>query len=168
MKSFTYTATAALAASVVNAAPATGTKSVARDTSSGTSSDVMDGNQVAVFWGQSTEELSDVCDNDNFDIIILAFLTSLLPPKLNLGKDTGSASTAQAAKDGWDLFDATVAGSNGKSVAGQIQGCQSAGKKVMISFGGTESVSNATFASSDDAKQAADYLWYVINLRDKN
>lgn len=167
MRAFTYTAVTALISSLAKAAPAPGAKSVtsrdhavaARDSDD----DFLEGNNnVAVFWGQSTQDLSDVCANDNFDIVILAFVTSLIPPKLNLGKDTGSASTAQAAKDGWGLFDATVAGASENSVAEQIQDCQGAGKKVMISFGGTESVSNATFSSSDDAEQAADYLWQVL------
>lgn len=164
MKTFTHSLAVALFAGIVNAVPAPKAMSVTPH-SSRDSDGVIEGNKVAVFWGQSTEELSDVCTNDNFDIIIMAFVTSLLPPKLNLGKDTGSASTAQAVKDGWGLFDGTVAGANGKSVAEQIQACQSAGKKVMISFGGTESVSNATFSSSTDAKQAADYLWSVTSLQ---
>ncbi|ROV90387.1 hypothetical protein VPNG_10013 [Cytospora leucostoma] len=117
---------------------------------------------VATFWGQSTENLSDVCANDNFDIVIMAFITSLNPPKLNLGKDTGSASSAQSAKSGWGLFDGTKAGSSGKSLADQISGCQKAGKKVMISFGGDERYSNAKFSSSDEAKTAADYLWNLF------
>lgn len=178
MKGCSYTITAALAASIVNAAPSLKLRGpnpeieqggigkdvidiLPSDRNPRDSDSVTSGGQVAVFWGQSTEELSDVCADDNFDIIIMAFVTSLNPPKLNLGKDTGSASTAQAAKDGWSLFDGTLSGANGKSVAEQIQGCQSAGKKVMISFGGTDTVSNATFSSSKDAKQAADYLWYV-------
>lgn len=120
-----------------------------------------DGTDVMVFWGQSTGDLSDVCADDSFDTVIMAFITSLNPPTLNLGKDTGSASDAQAGQSGWGLFDGTVAGANGKSLADQITDCQGAGKKVMISFGGDSRYSNATFASADEAKQAADYLWYV-------
>lgn len=123
--------------------------------------DIGTGSTVAVFWGQSTEDLSDVCANDSFDTVIMAFITSLNPPKLNLGKDTGSANDAQAAKSGWSLFDGTQAGASGSSLADQISGCQQAGKKVMISFGGDSRYSNSTFGSSDEAKQAADYLWYV-------
>ncbi|ROV96550.1 hypothetical protein VMCG_07796 [Cytospora schulzeri] len=122
-------------------------------------SDVGDGTDVAVFWGQSTGDLADVCAEDSFDTIIMAFITSLNPPKLNLGKDTGSASDAQSSQSGWELFDGTVAGANGKSLADQITDCQGAGKKVMISFGGDSRYSNATFGSADEAKQAADYLW---------
>lgn len=110
---------------------------------------------MAVFWGQSTEGLSDVCANDNIDIFILALVTSLLAPKLNLGKDTGSASTAQVAKNGWGLFDATVAGADRRgSVAEQIRDYQGAGKKVMISFGETESMSNATFSAAPSLSTA--------------
>ncbi|ROV90432.1 hypothetical protein VSDG_08457 [Cytospora chrysosperma] len=129
-------------------------------------SDIADGTDVAVFWGQSTSDLSDVCADDSFDTVIMAFITSLNPPKLNLGKDTGSASDAQSAQAGWELFDGTVAGANGKSIADQINDCQGAGKKVMISFGGDSRYSNATFASADEAKQAADYLWKTSELMD--
>lgn len=151
-------AAAAMVAGVVNAIPASDTKLNMRGDTADASS-VMNGTQVAVFWGQSTEDLSDVCADGSFDIIIMSFVTSLIPPKLNLGKNSGSASTAQAAQAGWDLFDATLPGANGQSVAEQIQGCQSAGKKVFISFGGTSTVSNATFSSADEATQAAEYLW---------
>ncbi|KAF3763445.1 family 18 glycoside hydrolase [Cryphonectria parasitica EP155] len=122
----------------------------------------MTGSQVAVFWGQSTEELSDVCGSGDYDVVIMAFLTSLIPPKLNLGKDTGSASTAQSQQDGWGLFDATVPGASGTSVASQISDCQSKGIKVLISFGGTTGISDATLSSSDDAKTAADNLWNLF------
>lgn len=121
--------------------------------------DAGSGGEVMVFWGQSTEDLSDVCADDSFDTVIMAFITSLNPPTLNLGKDTGSASDAQSAQSGWGLFDGTVAGAGGKSLADQITDCQGAGKKVMISFGGDSRYSNSTFASADEAKQAADYLW---------
>ncbi|KKY35314.1 putative endochitinase chi3 [Diaporthe ampelina] len=113
------------------------------------------------FFGQSTEatDLSDVCENDNFDIVILAFITSLSPPKLNMGKDTGSASDAQKNQEGWELFDGTVAPEGGRSMADQISGCQEKGRTVMISFGGDERFSNATFESEDEAKEAADQVW---------
>lgn len=124
---------------------------------------VGDGTSVMTFFGQSTEptNLSEVCENDNFDIIILAFITSLNPPKLNMGKDTGSPSDAQKKQEGFELFDGTVTPEGGKSMADQISGCQEKGKKVMISFGGDERFSNATFGSEDEAKEAADQVWYV-------
>lgn len=119
----------------------------------------MTGSQVGVFWGQSTEELSDVCSSGSYDIVFLAFATALNPPALNLGKNTGRASSAQLGQSGWDLFDGTVAGDSGTSVADQIKSCQSSGIKVMISFGGTAGISNAEFSSSDDAATAANNLW---------
>lgn len=124
-------------------------------------SEVGDGTSVMAFFGQSPKKtgLSEVCENDNFDIVILAFITSLNPPKLNMGKDTGSPSDAQKKQEGLELFDGTVAPEGGKSVADQISGCQEKGKKVMISFGGDERFSNATFGSADEAKKAADQVW---------
>lgn len=119
---------------------------------------LFDGTTVSTFWGQSTENLSDVCNNGNFNVVVMAFITSLNPPKLNLGKDTGAASTAQAAQSGWELFDGTVETDNG-SIADQITACQAKGIKVMIAFGGDSRYSNSTFSSSSEATQAADYLW---------
>lgn len=121
---------------------------------------LFDGTTVSTFWGQSTENLSDVCDNGNFNVVIMSFITSLNPPKLNLGKDTGSPSTAQAAQPDWELFDGTVETDN-SSLADQITACQKKGIKVMIAFGGDSRYSNSTFGSSDEARQAADYLWYA-------
>lgn len=146
-----------LAASSANAAPYAPHRSQRTVKRAG----VGDGTSVMTFFGQSTEPatLSDVCENDNFDIIILAFITSLNPPKLNMGKDTGSPSDAQSKKEGFELFDGTVAGEGGKSIADQISDCQGKGKKVMISFGGDERYSNATFGSEDEAKEAADQVW---------
>lgn len=120
------------------------------------------------FFGQSTKDtnttnLSDVCENENFDIVILAFITSLNPPRLDMGKDTGGASEAQeqkAEEEGWKLFDGTVAPEGAKSMAEQISKCQE-NKKVMISFGGDSRFSNATFKSEEEAKNAADQVWYV-------
>lgn len=120
---------------------------------------VGDGTTVLGFWGQSYEDLSDVCDSGNWDVVVMSFITSLNPPKLNLGKDTGSPSTAQSAKDGWGLFDGTVTGANGQSLADQITGCQGKGTKVMIAFGGDSRYCNSTFASSAEAIQSADYVW---------
>ena len=153
-------AAVSLAACVTNAAPHAPHDSQRTVKRAG---DMRDGTSVMTFFGQSTEatDLSDVCENDNFDIVILAFITSLNPPKLNMGKDTGSASDAQKNQEGWELFDGTVAPEGGRSMADQISGCQEKGRMVMISFGGDERCSNATFESEDEAKEAADQVWYV-------
>lgn len=146
----------ALGAATVNAAPHTANfpkHTVKR------AAGVGDGTTVLGFWGQSYEELSDVCDSGNWDVVVMSFITSLNPPKLNLGKDTGSPSTAQSAKADWSLFDGTVAGANGQSLADQITACQGKGTKVMIAFGGDSRYCNSTFASSAEAVQSADYVW---------
>lgn len=149
-----------LAAYATNAAPHHSQRAVKR-------AEVGDGTTIMTFFGQSTEptNLSEVCENDNFDIVILAFITSLNPPKINMGKDTGSPSDAQKKQEGFELFDGTVAPEGGKSIADQISGCQEKGKKVMISFGGDERFANATFGSADQAKEAADQVWYVAVYR---
>lgn len=147
------------AACAVNAAPHATHRAAQRTVKR--AGEVGDGTSVMTFFGQSTEktDLSEVCENDNFDIVILAFITSLNPPKLNMGKDTGSPSDAQMKQEGFELFDGTVAPEGGKSIADQISGCQEKGRKVMISYGGDERFSNATFGSADEAKEAADQVW---------
>ncbi|KAK3990809.1 putative endochitinase chi3 [Cladorrhinum sp. PSN332] len=118
------------------------------------------------FFGQAPQEqsrdLSEVCDNANFDIVILAFITSLNPPKLNMGKDTGSPSEAQTKAGLTELFDGTFTPDGKQSVADQIAGCQGKGKKIMVSFGGDERFSNATFESADEAKEAANQAWNLF------
>lgn len=128
---------------------------------------VGDGTSVMAFYGQSkgSATLSEVCENDNFDIIILAFITSLNPPKLNMARDTGVPNDAQEKlkeEKGYGLFDGTAVPTGGMSLAEQISVCQEEKqKKVLISFGGDERYSNATFGSEDEAKEAADQVWYV-------
>lgn len=149
---------AALVAGVVNAAPHS--FQIASEQAGLSKRDsFMTGKQVAVYWGQSTQELSSVCSSGDYNVVVISFLTSLIPPKLNLGKDTGKPSAAQAQQSGWELFDGTVASQGGSSVASQITACQAKGIKVMISFGGTNTVSNVKFASASDAKTAAGYVW---------
>lgn len=157
LQTLTAISIAACAANAAPHAPRHSQRTVKR------AGEVGDGTSVMTFFGQSTKktDLSEVCENDNFDIVILAFITSLNPPKLNMGKDTGSPSDAQKKQEGFELFDGTVAPEGGKSIADQISGCQEKGRKVMISFGGDERFSNATFGSEDEAKEAADQVWCV-------
>lgn len=124
--------------------------------------DVFNSSKVVGFWGQSSQDLSDVCDKGNFDIVIMGFVTSLSPPRLNLGSNVGAVSPAQSrlATQGWGLVDATTVARRGKtSVAAQVQACQRAGKLVLISFGGTKELSQASFGSREDAVRAASFLW---------
>ncbi|KAK4222569.1 putative endochitinase chi3 [Podospora fimiseda] len=115
------------------------------------------------FFGQThqnfAKDLSEVCDNPNFDIITLAFITNLNPPKLNMAKDTSQPSEAQTKAGFPELMDGTFTPDGKQSVADQIKGCQGKGKKIMLSFGGDERFSNATFDSADEAKSAADNAW---------
>lgn len=165
MKATTYATSFVLAAGAVHSAPTpeVGVNMRNRRVLSETlddSSELINGHQVVAFWGQGAEELLNICDTEDFDIIIMSQVTSLNPPKLDLSKDTGSPSKAQAAMDGWGLFDGTVVGSySNKSIAEQIKDCQTMGKKVLISFGGDSTKANAVFSSTDEATQAAEYLW---------
>lgn len=122
----------------------------------------MTGSQVGVFWGQDNPlSLADVCTSGYYDVVFLSFVDSLNPPSINLADMTGAASSAQSEQDGWSLADFTVAGDSGESVADQVSGCQSAGIKVMASFGGTVGAGNTktVFSDSDDATTSAGNFW---------
>lgn len=122
----------------------------------------MTGSSVGVFWGQNNSvSLSDVCSSGYYNVVFLAFVEALNPPGINLADLTGSPSDAQSAKSGWNLADFTVAGDSGTSVAEQVSSCQSAGIKVMATFGGTTGAGDtkATFDDSDDATTSADNFW---------
>ena len=136
-------------------APATG------GSSSGGSFNAAGSNNVAVYYGQtaatSQVKLSDLCADKGTDIIILAFLTTYFGPggypTVNFGSACGSsASSAAAAKGATGLLSCP-------DMAKDIQTCQSAGKKVLLSLGGAE----ATTAFTSDS-QASTFATQLNNL----
>lgn len=129
----------------------------AAGSSSGGSFNAAGSNNVAVYYGQSGAtsqvKLSDLCADQGTDIILLAFLTTYFGPggypTLNFGSACTSAGAAAAAKGATGLLSCP-------DMAKDIQTCQSAGKKVLLSLGGSEAVT--TFSSDSQASTFATQL----------
>lgn len=113
---------------------------------------------VAVYYGQSPTTgqttLGTLCKDTNTDIVILAFLGTFFGPggypSVNFGPACGGQT--QAMKD---------AGATGllycSALAADITTCQSMGKKIMLSLGG--STGNTSFPSDAKAKTFATQVW---------
>ena len=118
-------------------------------------------NQV-VYYGQTPAtqqvKLARICADPSVDIVILAFLTTYFGPDgypvLNLGAACGSDATKEAqAKGAAGILDCP-------EVAGDIEKCQAAGKKVMLSLGGSDGTT--TFASERQAVAFATTVWNIF------
>lgn len=99
---------------------------------------------IAIYWGQSGKEgsLADTCATGRYQFVNVAFLSTFgngQTPTINLAGHCDPSSN----------------GCTGLS--SDIQACQGQGIKVMLSIGG--GAGSYYLASSDDAKQVADYLW---------
>ena len=146
--------TSVSASAALSASPSSGSSSSAGSFNAAGS------NNVAVYYGQSGAtgqvKLSDLCADQGTDIIILAFLTTFFGPggypTLDFGSACSSAGTAAAAKGATGLLSCP-------DMANDIQTCQSAGKKVLLSLGGAEAV---TAFSSDS--QASTFATQLNNL----
>ncbi len=104
---------------------------------------------VAVYFGHSPNNrnasLETLCSTPSIDIIILGFVTAFNgSDKLPLYKLTSTCSSRSRKGMCPEL-------------AAHIQNCQSLGKKVFISIGG--SASNASFSSQQEAINAANTMW---------
>lgn len=117
---------------------------------------------VAVYYGQSpaTEKytLEQMCQDDNVDIVVLAFLTTFYGPAgqpvINFGPATGGTPTLGAQKiNATGLPDCPFLSKN-------ITTCQSLGKKVLLSLGGASGVTN--FTSDAQARKFATNLWNLF------
>ena len=125
---------------------------------SGGSFNAKSANNVAVYYGQSGATgqvtLSQMCQDSNVDIVILAFVSDFFGaggyPTLNLGAACSGASSAMSAKGATGLLSCP-------SVAQQITSCQSQGKKVLVSLGGA--IGSSAFQGTQQADQFATKLW---------
>ena len=115
-------------------------------------------NNIAVYYGQSPAtsqvKLSHLCTDTSISIIILAFLTTFFGPGgfpiINFGSAcSGSPSSAAVARGATGLLSCP-------DLAIDIQNCQSAGKKVLLSLGGADSVT--AFTSDYQASTFASQL----------
>ncbi|KAI1620243.1 chitinase [Exophiala viscosa] len=120
-------------------------------------------NLNVVYYSQtdltSKVPLTQICNDPSIDIIILAFVTELFAnggwPALNLGSNCWAASAAQQAAGATGLLDCVGDGFNS-----QITTCQSQGKKVLLSLGG--STGNLAIPSDEMALEAANTLWSLF------
>lgn len=117
---------------------------------------------LAVYYGQSpaTDDftLEQMCQDQNVDIVVLAFLTTFYGPAgqpvINFGPATGGTPTLGAQKiNATGLLDCPLLAKN-------ITTCQSLGKKVLLSLGGATGVTN--FSSDAQATGFAKNLWNLF------
>lgn len=120
------------------------------------------GNSLAVYYGQSNATaqvtLAQLCQDQNVDIVILAFLTIFYGPGgypvVNFGAAcNGDTSPAAKEKNATGLLSCP-------RLSSDITKCQAAGKKVMLSLGG--SLSNSSFSSDTQATAFAQTLWNLF------
>lgn len=112
---------------------------------------------LAVYYGkaQNTDNpsLYDLCTNSNVDMVVMGFVRQLNGPSaLPTFGFTRYCKTPATVTDKSRVYC--------PDMAANITLCQSMGKKLLISLGG--SVSNLTLDSVSDAQEAASILWNVF------
>ena len=120
--------------------------------------DAKSSNNVAVYYGQteatSRTSLGQLCQNENVDIVVLAFLNEFFGPggfpSLNFGPACGGQTPQMQSAGASKLLSCP-------DMASQITQCQSLGKKVLLSLGGSLAVS--AFSSDSKAAGFANQLW---------
>lgn len=129
---------------------------------SGSSFDAQSHSNVAVYYGQSPATsqvtLAQMCRDSSVDIVVLAFLTTFFGPggypQVNFGAACGSITTeAMTSKGASGLFSCPT-------MAQDITACQNAGKKVLLSLGG--SLATSAFSSDSQADEFASMLWNLF------
>lgn len=116
---------------------------------------------LAVYYGQTGATgqftLGDMCKNPNVDIVVLAFLTTFFGPggfpSLNFGPACGGQTQEMKAAGATGLLYCP-------DLAAQITQCQSLGKKVLLSLGGSEATT--AFPSDSQASEFATKLWNLF------
>ena len=148
--------TAAASATVVAPYP------VSANASTSGSFSAQSSKNLAVYYGQSpaTElyTLEEMCQDQNVDMVVLAFLTTFTgpgnQPVINFGPATGGTPTLGAQKiNATGLLDCPLLAKN-------ITACQKLGKKVLLSLGGASGVTN--FTSDEQATSIAQNLWNLF------
>jgi chitinase len=130
-------------------------------------------NLLAVYWGQngwgaghndqSTWEkpLADTCAaHPEYDIVILSFATQLAhtrnqPSGQSFVPELNFANHCETPYDAQNMYLLKC-----DDIAAGVRACQAAGKKVLISIGG--STGSAGFQSDDEAKMAATASWNIF------
>ena len=116
---------------------------------------------VAVYFGQTDQTgnvtLKDICTDNNVNIVIVAFVNGFFNsttgggyPTVNFGAAGGNPDATMLANNASGLLWCP-------DLASQIQGCQDAGKIVLLSLGG--SIANSTFTDDNQSEVFAGLLW---------
>jgi chitinase len=119
-----------------------------------------DGNRLTVYWGaeDDTTTLMDVCNDDSYDIVNLAFLAYFFSdggyPGLSL---SGLYGPSQAQSDA-----GATALQDGAPLVDSISTCQSNGKLVLLSLGGAQGYADVTLTGDDQGEQIATTLWNLF------
>jgi chitinase len=123
--------------------------------------DALSNQNLAVYYGQTPAtartSLTQLCENSNVDIVILAFLTEFFGPggfpTVNFGATCGGQTSEMKSVGASGLLHCP-------ELASQISQCQSLGKKVLLSLGGALAVS--AFPSEGQASEFATTLWNLF------
>ncbi|SPQ20314.1 b76e6f3b-b6a5-4e39-b50b-6219e976e43b [Thermothielavioides terrestris] len=113
---------------------------------------------IAIYWGQNSinraggqQRLSSYCSSTPFNIIPLAFLTSIKnPTSLNFANAGDNCTTFP----GTQLLQCP-------QIEEDIQTCQSLGKTILLSIGGA-TYTEGGFTSADEATTWANTLWSMF------
>jgi chitinase len=114
-------------------------------------------NKLSVYWGaeDDTTTLADVCSDDSYNIVNLAFVSYFNGaggyPTLDLSTLDGPS---QAQKDA-----GATSLQDGSSLVSAIESCQSSGKLVIMSLGGAVGDADVTLSGDSQATEIADTLW---------
>lgn len=114
--------------------------------------------KVAVYYGQTPAtaqtSLAQVCQRSEVDIVILSFLTEFFGPggfpALNFGSACGGQTPQMQSAGASKLLSCP-------DMASQIKECQSLGKIVLLSLGG--SIATSAFSDASKATSFANQLW---------
>ncbi|KAL4894542.1 glycoside hydrolase superfamily [Aspergillus ambiguus] len=122
--------------------------------------DLSTSNNVVVYWGQNSfdgqgelaqQRLGHYCDDDNIDVIVLAFVMTVNGQGGVPSYDFSTTSKQCKTFDGTGLKDCPEVGED-------IKKCQKKGKSIILSIGGA-TYSEGGFESDSDAKAGAELIW---------
>lgn len=119
-----------------------------------------DGKKLVVYWGAEDDSLglNDVCSDDSYQIVNLAFLSYFHSdggfPKMQIG-NLGGPNSAQQNAGATGLQD-------GSSLVSSIKKCQSNGKLVILSMGGANDYADVKLSNDDDGIKIADQVWNLF------
>lgn len=113
---------------------------------------------MAVYYGQTPAtagvSVGEMCQNENVDIVVLAFLTDFYGPggfpTVNFGAACSGHTPQMESAGATGLLSCP-------DMASQIKQCQGSGKKVLLSLGG--SLATSAFPDDSKATEFANRLW---------